>query len=184
MKHKGIWVAAVLIVILLAGFGFNTYDSFHHNGLDQALVGQVEEDRYPDWGKWDSSTKVSGLECDIISKSGLFVSDIYLIERANHYQVRLRIGCSMPFVHPELLQETWWVLEDSAGNSYTENMVAYSEQIAGLNCMNVTLVLDGEEFSNLAGKELDFSAICSEQRGDTPDVEASYAHCDIRIAFP
>ncbi len=58
------------------------------------------------------------------------------------------------------------------------------EQIAGLNCMNVTLVLDGEEFSNLAGKELDFSAICSEQRGDTPDVEASYAHCDIRIAFP
>ncbi len=27
MKHKGIWVAAVLIVILLAGFGFNTYDS-------------------------------------------------------------------------------------------------------------------------------------------------------------
>ena len=38
MKHKGIWVAAVLIVILLAGFGFNTYDSFHHNGLDQALV--------------------------------------------------------------------------------------------------------------------------------------------------
>ncbi len=46
------------------------------------------------------------------------------------------------------------------------------------------LVLDGEEFSNLAGKELDFSAICSEQGGDTPDVEASYAHCDIRIAFP
>ena len=97
MKHKGIWIAAALVIILLAGVGFNTYDSFHHNGLDQALVGQVEEDRYPDWGKWDSSTKVSRLECDIISKSGLFISGIYLIERANHHQVRLRVGCSMPF---------------------------------------------------------------------------------------
>ena len=27
-------------------------------------------------------------------------------ERANHYQIRLRVGCSMPFVHPELLLET------------------------------------------------------------------------------
>ena len=184
MKHKGIWIAVALVIILFAGFGFSTYYSFNQNDLNQALVGQVEEDRYPDWGKWDSSTKVSKLEYGITSKSGLVISDIYLIERANHYQVRLRVGCSMPFVHPELLQETWWILEDSAGNSYTENMVAYTEQIAGLNCINVTLVLDGEDFSNLAGKELAFSAICSEQRGTMPDVEASSAHCDIRIAFP
>ena len=33
MRHKGIWIAVVLIVILLAGFGFNTYYSFHNNGF-------------------------------------------------------------------------------------------------------------------------------------------------------
>ena len=184
MKHKGIWIMVVLLVIVLSVFGFSTYYSFNHNGLDRALVGQVEEDRYPDWEKWDGSTKVSGLECDITDKSGLYISDIYLIERANHYQVRLRVGCSIPFVHPELLPDTLWILEDSAGNSYTDNIVVYTEQISGLNCVNVTLVLDGEEFSNLAGKNLDFSAICSEESVTMPDVENSYAHCEAKILFP
>lgn len=183
MKHKGIWITAVLLVILLSAFGFNAAYSFNHNGLNQALVGMVEEDGYPDWNNWNGSEKNSELECDIISKSGLSISKIYLIERANHYQIRFRIGCRIPFMHQDLLSDTWWILEDSKGNSYTGNMVVYAEQIAGLNCINVTLVLD-EEFVDLSGKGLNITAVCSKEGAAQADVENSYAHCKAKLLFP
>lgn len=183
MKHKGILITVVLLVILLSAFGFNAAYSFNHNGLNQALVGMVEEDGYPDWNNWNGSEKDSELKCDIMSKSGLSISKIYLIERANHYQIRFRIGCGIPFIHQDLLSDTWWILEDSEGNSYTGNMVVYAEQIAGLNCINVTLVLD-EEFADLSGKELNITAVCSEEGAAQADVENSYAHCKAKLLFP
>lgn len=183
MKHKGILITVVLLVILLSAFGFNAAYSFNHNGLNQALVGLVEEDGYPDWDNWNDSEKYSELECDIMSKSGLSISKIYLVERANHYQIRFRIGRGIPFIHPDLLSDTWWILEDSEGNCYTGNMVVYAEQLAGLNCINVTLVLD-EEFADLSGKELNIMAVCSKEGTAQADVESSYAHCKAKLLFP
>ena len=183
MKYKGILITVVLVVILLSAFGFNAAYSFQHNGLNQGLVGLVEEDGYPDWDNWNGSEKNSELECDIVSKRGLYISKVYLIERANHYQIRFRIGCRIPFTHQELLSDTWWVLEDSAGNSYTRNMVVYAEQIAGLNCINVTLVL-GEEFADLSGKELNITAVCSKEGYAQADIANSYAHCRAKLLFP
>lgn len=184
MRQKKIWIAAVVVLALLFVFGICTYDSFRHKGIDHALVGQVEEDRYPDWDSWNDSEKVSDMEYDIVSKRGLLISKIYLIERANHYQVRLRVAAGMPFSHPDLMRDTDWILQDSEGNSYTGNLVVYSEQIAGLNCVNITLVLDGEEFSNLSGKELSLTAVCSKERNDKASIENSYAHCEAKIEFP
>ncbi|MCM1058026.1 MAG: hypothetical protein NC517_10530 [Firmicutes bacterium] len=93
----------------------------------------------------------------------LSLSKVYLIERANHYQIRFRIGCRIPFIHPKLLEDTRWIVEDSAGSSYTSDMVIYEEQVAGRNCINVTLILDGEEYAKLAGKELYITAACAEE---------------------
>lgn len=183
MKYKRILITVVLLVVLLSAFGFNTACSFNHNGLNQALVGLVEEDGYPNWDNWNGSEKASELECDIVSKSGLYISKIYLVERANHYQIRFRIGCRIPFAHQELLSDTWWSLEDSEGSSYTENMVVYMEQIAGLSCINVTLVLD-KEFADLSGKELNITAVCSKEGNAQADIENSYAHCKAKISFP
>lgn len=183
MKYKGIWIALVLFVILLSGFGFHAVYSFNHNGLNQALVGMVEEDKYPEWDNWNGCEKESELECDIVSKSGLYISKIYLMERANHYQIRFRIGCRIPFMHQELLSDTWWILEDSEGRSYTDKMVVYAEQIAGLNCINVTLVLDGE-LADLSGKELNITAVCSKEGSAKTDVENSYAHCKAKLLIP
>lgn len=183
MKYKGILITIVSFLILLSVFGLYATYSFNHNSLNRALVGQVEEDKYPDWDNWNGSEKDSELEYDIVSKSGLYLSKIYLIERANHYQIRFRIGCIIPFMHEELLRDTCWILEYSEGRSYTDNMVVYAEQIAGLNCLNVTLVLD-EEFADLSGEELNITAVCSKEGNAQTDVENSYAHCKAKILFP
>ena len=183
MKHKKIWIAAIIVLFVLFGFGFYTFDSFLHKGIDSGLVGMTNEDRYPDWDRWNQSEKTFKLECDIVSKKGLHISEIYLIERANHYQIRFRIAARMPFSHSNLMSDTYWILEDSMGKSYTKNMVVYSEQIAGWNCINVTCILAEEEFAALSENELSLIAICSEG-GQKTDIENSYAHCEIKIRYP
>lgn len=183
MKHKKIWIAVVIVFLVFFAFGFYTFDSFLHKGINRGLVGMTQEDKYPDWDRWNQSEKVLNLKCDIVSKKGLHISEIYLIERANHYQIRFRIAARMPFCRPNLMSDTYWTLTDFSGNSYTKNMVVYSEQIAGWNCINVTFVLDEEEFVALSGKELNLIAICSEE-GQEADIENSYAHCEIKIRYP
>lgn len=177
MKYRKVLIIVFLVLALLVVFCYHEYDAFCHKGLDQALIGQVEGDTYPDWDSWNSSEEISSMECEILSKKSLRLSQVYLIRRANHYQMRLRIAFSIPFMHPNLLEDMDWSLEDSAGNSYTGNIVVYKEQIAGLNCLNVTLILDEEEFSNLSGTELYFGAYCFEK-------ENNYAHCEAKIPFP
>lgn len=183
MKHKKIWIAVVIVFLVFFAFGFYTFDSFLHKGINRGLVGMTQEDKYPDWDRWNQNEKVLNLKCDIVSKKGLHISEIYLIERANHYQIRFRIAARMPFCRPNLMSDTYWTLTDFSGNSYTKNMVVYSEQIAGWNCINVTFVLDEEEFVALSGKELNLIAICSEG-GQEADIENSYAHCEIKIRYP
>lgn len=182
VRQKKIWIPAVLILLLIIVFIFYTFDSFRHKGIDQALVGQVEEDKYPDWDNWTDSEKVSEMEYDIVSKKGLRVSELYLIQRAGHYQLRFRIAPGMPFSHPDLMRDTDWSIEDSVGSSYTSNLLVYGEQMGGWNCINVTLLLNGEEFSGLSGKELNLTAVCSES--EEADMENGYAHCELKIQFP
>lgn len=173
----------IILVVLLSAFGMYTSYSFNHSGINRALVGLVDEDGYPDWDRWNGSEKSSVLECDIISKKGLFLSKIYLLERAGHNQIRFRVSCKVPLMHKDLLNDTDWVLEDSEGNRFEEKMVVYAEQIVGLNCINVTLVF-GEEFTGLSGKELNISAVCSEGGDGGTDVEKSYAHCRVKVFIP
>ncbi len=184
MKYKRLLIMGSVLFVLLLLFYVYARHAFLYNGLDRALLGQTAEDRYPDWERWNGKEVSSQLECDIQSKHSLYFSKVYLIERANHYQVRFRIGYAIPFFHQELLRDTKWILEDSAGNNYTENMVVYAERIAGLNCINVTLILDEEEFLTLSGKELDFTAVCSKEGYDKADMENSYAHCKVKVVFP
>lgn len=185
MKYKKLLITGSVLLTLLLLFYVYVRHAFLYNGLDRALPGLTTEDKYPDWEKWNGSEELrSRLEYDVESKQGLYFSKVYLMERANHYQVRFRIGYMIPFLHQDLFEVTKWVLEDSAGNSYTKNMVVYTEQIAGLNCINVTLVLSEEEFLTLSGKELNLIAICSKEGYDKADIENSYAHCKAKIIFP
>lgn len=184
MKNKKPWIVAAVILILFLSLGIYARYLFLYDGLDHALVGQTAEDRYPDWEKWNDSESVSRLDYDIQSKHNLCFSKVYLLERANHYQVRFRIGYVVPFLHSELFGAATWVLEDSAGNSYTKNMVVSTEQIAGLNCINVTLILNEEEFSFLSGKELKVAAVCSKEEYDKTDLDNSYASCEVKILLP
>lgn len=179
MKYKKVLLTVILLVILFSIFGFHTYISFNRKGLDQQILGP---DEYSFRDDRDSTQKVSEPEHEVVQRNGLFLSKIYLIERAGHYQIRFRFGNRIPFMHPELLNDTYWIVEDSAGNSYTSNMTVYAEQISGLNCVNVTLELDGEEFLNLAEKELNITIICSKEREIQPDIKDSYAFCQVKIS--
>ncbi len=182
MKKK-IWFIVVLLVALFSAAGFYAVYSFQHSGLDRALVGLVNEDGYLSWEHWNASEKNTDLKYEIVSKSKLYISKIYLMERANHYQIRFRIGYGIPFMHGELLSDIDWVLEDVKGNSYTENMVVFAERIAGLNCVNVTLVLD-KEFMDLSGEVLNITAVCSKGADAGAEIKKSYAHCQARLFIP
>lgn len=183
MKHKGIWITAMMAVALLSAFFFYAAYSFEHGGLDRALVGLVAEDGYQEWEHWNNNEKVFVPECEIVSKSRLLISKPYCMERAGHYQVRFRIGYRVPFMHADLLGDTCWVLEDTQGKSYTENMVVYPERVAGFHCINVTLVLDPASV-DLSGKELGVTAVCSEAGEAGTDIENSYAHLRVKLFFP
>ena len=73
-------------------------------------------------------------------------------------------------------------LEDSDGNDYTEYLTVYSSRIAGLNCVNATLVMDEEIYSALSGGKLNVSAVCTE--GGLNENENSYASCQVEILVP
>lgn len=93
MKYKKLLITSSVLLILLLLFYVYVCHAFLYNGLDRALPGLTAEDKYPDWEKWNGSEEVrSRLEYDVKSKQGLYFSKVYLMERANNYQVRFRIG--------------------------------------------------------------------------------------------
>ncbi len=47
-------------------------------------------------------------------------------------------------------------------NDYSDCLTVYPSEIAGLNCINVALVLDADTFSVLSGGKLTVSAVCTE----------------------
>ena len=180
---KRIWFTVILIVALFSAVLFYAFYSFGHSGLDRALVGLVEGDGYSSWDHWNKIEKTSTLEYDIVSKSRLYISKIFLMERADHYQIRFRIGYGIPFMHQGLLNDIYWILEDGNGNSYTGNMVVYEERIACFNCVNVTLVLDNE-IMDLSGEVLNITAVCSKGADAGAENEYSSAHCQTRLFIP
>ena len=158
---------------------FYVYDSFSRKGLDTWLAGQTGTDHYPDWGK---DAEVLEVGRNIRNKSHLFFSKAYLLRNADNCQLRFRIAYNIPFMHGNLFTDTSWVkLEDSYGNDYSGCLTAYPSKAAGLNCIDVTLVMDADTFSALPGGKLTVSAVCAEVGSDEED---SYASFDVELLIP
>ncbi len=180
-KRKTIAFALSAVVIGIIAYTIVTYIKFNHEGLDTWLVGQTADERYPDWGK---ASKVQEVDCHIRNKSHLFFSKVYLLEGGDSYQLRFRIAYSIPFLRGSLFEDTDWLkLADADGNDYTGCLTAYSSRIAGLNCINATLVLDEDTFSALSGGKLSVSAVCKDKAGRSAE-NNSYAGCEVEILIP
>lgn len=177
MKYLRYVMLAVVIGMVV--YVLYTYDSFSRKGLDTGLVGQTDEDHYPDWGK---DIEVLEADSSILNKAHLFFSRVYLIKRSDSYQLRFRIAYSIPFLRGSLFEDTEWVeLTDSYGNDYSGCLKVYPSNIGGLNCINAALVMDADTFSAISGDRLTVSVVCTE--GDLND-ENSYANCVVEILIP
>lgn len=171
-------VLAVLVVMLVLIFCFfQIYTSFNRRGLDTGLAGLTEGDRFPNWVE---NEEVSQLDCEVLSKDRLLLSKVYLIKRADHFQIRFRVAYGIPFLSRDIWSDMAWTIQDSAGNSYTNYIIVYGEQIAGLDCINVTLLMDEDAFSTLSDGKLTISAVCSDD-GSSDNI---YAHCEAELAIP
>ncbi len=169
------------LVVVIAGIIFCTvYVGFNQKGLETWLVGQTEGDHYPDWEKTVALYK---LDYSILNKDNLFFSNVYLLKGAEGcYQLRFRFAYSIPFMHGDLLEDTDWVkLADSDGNDYSDCLTVYSSGIAGLNCINATLVMDADTFSALVGDKLTVSVVCTKTGQNEKN---SYAGGEVEITVP
>lgn len=171
-----------ILPMVVAGMVIYTvcaYVGFSRKGLDAWLAGQTDGDHYPDWEK---DTEVLEVERDILKKAHLFFSKVYFIQSSGSCQLRFRIAYSVPFLHGDLLGDTRWVkLADSDGKDYSGCLTVYPSKIAGLNCLNVALVMDADTASALSGGKLNVSLVCTE--GGLED-EKSYASCEAEIQLP
>ncbi len=155
------------------------YVSFNRKGLDTWLVGQTDGDHYPDW---EEDIEVLEVDRSILNKAHLFFSRVYLMKASDSYQLRFRIAYSIPFLHGNLFGDTKWVkVEDSYGNDYSGCLTVYPSEIAGLNCINVTVIMNADTFSVLSGGKLTVSAVCTESGLND---ENSYADCEADILIP
>lgn len=180
-KHLKYAVPAVIIIAGIIFLMVYAYIGFYQQGLDTWLVGQTEADHYPDW---EENVEITKLDRHILNKDHLFISKVYLLKGSTgSYQLRFRIAYSIPFMHGSLFQDTDWVkLADDEGNDYTGCLTVYASRIAGLNCVNATLVMDADTFSLLAGGKLTVSAICKDT--DALPAENGYAGCEVEILIP
>lgn len=71
--------------------------------------------------------------------------------------------------------------EITYGNDYFGCLTVFPSEIARLNCINVTLVMDRDTFSAVSGSSLKVSAACTE--GGSGDGD-SYAGCEVEILVP
>lgn len=172
-----------ILLVAIAGIVFFmvcVYRGFNQKGLATWMAGQTDGDHYPDW---EEDIEILEAERNILKEDHLFFSKVYIIKRSDSYQIRFRIAYSVPFMRSSLFEDMDWVkLEDSDGNDYTECLTVYSSKIAGLNCVNATLVMDEDIFSALSGDKLTVSAVCTE--GGLNGNENSYASCQVEILVP
>lgn len=171
----------VMLVIIagIASLLIYTYVGFNRKGLDTWLVGQTEGERYPDW---KGTVAVQEVGLDSLNRKHLFFSKVFLLKGTDSYQLRFRIAYSIPFLRSSLLADTDWVkVADADGNDYTGCLTVYPSAIAGLNCLNVTLVMEEDTFSALSGGRLTVSAVCAEEGLNAAD---SYAGFDAEILVP
>lgn len=182
-KHKkklvlGIAGFIVLAIASVLVFAFCVHADFNRKGISAGLPGLISGDTYPDW---EEDEEVSRLDCSVLEQSGLSVSHVYLIRRGGQYQVRLRIGRTVPFTREDLPGDIRWKVEDGNGGSYTDDMSVYAERVGWINCVNVTLVLDENEYLSVSGGKITFSAVCVDS--ENTDVENEYARCTAEITF-
>ncbi len=171
--------ALLAVVAGMVVYMVYTYDSFSRKGLDTWLVGQTDGDHYPDWGK---DFEVLEVDSSILKKVHLFISRVYLVKCSDNYQLRFRIAYSIPFLRGSLFEDTEWVeLTDSYGNDYSNCLAVYPSDIAGLNCINASLIMDTDTFSAMSGGKLTVSVVCTESG---LNAENSYANCEVEILVP
>ncbi len=174
LKHVLLAVVAGMAVYMIYA-----YDSFNRKGLDAWLVGQTDGEHYPDWGK---DMEALEIDCNILDKDHILFSRVYLLQSSDSYQLRFRIAYNIPFLRGNLFGDTEWVkLADSYGNDYFGCLTVFPSEIAWLNCINVTLVMDRDTFSAVSGSSLKVSAACTE--GGSGDGD-SYAGCEVEILVP
>ncbi|MCM1026357.1 MAG: hypothetical protein NC432_07960 [Roseburia sp.] len=171
--------ALLAVVIGLAAYLTYACVSFPQKGLDKGLVGQTEDAHYPDWGQ-----DLAVLEADrsVLEQSHLLFSKVYLIKRSDNYQLRFRIGYPVPFFGGSLFEDTRWLkFTDSEGNDYSDCLTVSPSDVAGLNCLDATLVMDEDTFLALADGQLTVSAACTK---DSQNPDAAYAECEVEIRIP
>ncbi|MCM1189768.1 MAG: hypothetical protein NC541_10800 [bacterium] len=167
------------VAVCFAVYAAYAYVSFSRGGLDTGLAGQTDGAHYPDWGENLETLKA---DCDILDRDGLYLSKVYLIRRSDSVQLRFRMAYCIPFCHGDLLGDTEWVkLTDSSGNDYFGNLAVSASEIAGLNCIEASLIMDEETFSGLSGGKLTVSAVCTEGSGNG---DGAYAGCEMEISVP
>lgn len=178
MKKYLKYYALLIIVAGIVFFTIYSYVGFYQKGLNIWLVGQTDEDHYPGWEK---SVEITKMDRNILNQDHLFFSKVFLLKGTDSYQLRFRMAYNILFMHNSLVQDTDWVkLADSDGNDYSDCLTVYPSRIAGLNCINATLVMDEDTFSLLVGDKLIVSAVCSD---DGPNA-VSYAGCEVEILIP
>lgn len=183
MKKYLKYVRYILLVIAAGAVFFMVYSyvGFSQKGLNTWLVGQTAEDHYSNWdGAVDD---VYEADRNILNKAHIFFSKVFVIKRSDSYQIRFRFAYSIPFMHDSLLQDTDWLkLVDSDGNDYQDCLTVYSSKITALSCIDATLTMDEDMFSELSGSgKLTVSVVCTEAGLNT---ESSYAGCEVEILIP
>lgn len=159
-------VVLLSIVVMVTGY-FNC--SFNIKNINSGLLGaDVKE------------MNVSELDYSITAKEHLFLSRAYWIEYEGGYQIRLRVGYQLPFLHENLMFDTEWELTDSEGQFSEEvPIVVYPESIMGVHCINISIPLTTEMVEALEGKVITFKGNCTESGGKN-----SYGRFVLDIVIP
>ena len=161
-----------LIVVLFAILGMiigQFYWSFNVRNIDSGLLGaDIKE------------MKVSELDYSITEKKTIILSRACWIEYEGGYQIRLRVGYQIPFLHENLMFDTEWELTDSE-DQFSEEVpiVVYPESIMGVHCINVTIFLTTEMVEALQGKVISFKGNCT-----VSGEESSYGRFVMDIMVP
>lgn len=182
MKHKKVFFAIVVFVLLILFSFVRIYVSFSRDGLDTGIFGVLPGDELPA-NDGEIREEVSLLDYRVLESKHLFFSKVYLIERAGYYQIRFRVAYAVPFMHGNIMWDMKLRIEDSQGNNYLNHVetMIYPARIGGLNCVNITLVLDGQTYDALLGDKITFSAFFLED--EDSDREDAYAQCKTEMSF-
>ena len=174
MRRKKLIICLIVVLFaIVAAITGKFYWSFNVENIDSGLLGADDI-------ILSNEMNVSELDYYITEKKHLFLSRAYWIEYEGGYQIRLRVGYQIPFLHENLMFDTEWELTDSEGLlSEVVPIVAYPESIMGVHCINITIRFTPEMAKALEGEVITFRGNCIES-GE----ESSYGRFVLDIVVP